>query len=172
MTESSFKLKFGSLSAGHHEFRMEMDQAFFQLREEALIEDGKVEVLCIVERAERHVKVEFKLSGQVARNCDNCLSSLLYPVHFEGVLHLKLTDKEMQDEVDIIHLPANAVEFDTSDYFYDSLVLSLPMRIVCKKALNREDCDPEVMKILKAQDDQDGEIHPELVKLKNLFNKN
>jgi DUF177 domain-containing protein len=171
-TENSFKLKFGSLSSGSHEFQYEMDADFFQRRSESLVKDGWVHVLLKVEKAERQLVLMFKLNGRVGSACDICLRELMYPVIYDGILHVKFTDKEIEDEAELIHLPSNTVEMNLADIIYDSIIISLPMRVECKNAVDPEECDPKVMNILNAIVEKENNPNPEWQKLKNLFNKN
>lgn len=171
-TENSFKLKFGSLSSGSHEFRFEMDVDFFQRRSESLVNDGLVNVLLKVEKAERQLVLLFKLKGTVGRSCDICLRELQYPVNYNGILHIKFTDKVIDDEAELMHLPSNAMEMSLADIFYDSVIISLPMKIECENSVDPKECDPKVMNILNAHEEEENNPNPEWQKLKDLFNKN
>lgn len=167
-SEKDFVLKFGSLALGDHEFTFRLDHLYFQNRVESLVTDGNVLVLLFVEKSERHLSLVFKLNGEITRDCDICLSELNYPIKCEGELMVKITDQKLEDQVDLIHLSTNTIELDLEDVFYDTLVLSLPMKIQCSDSLNRKECDKKVLELLNKPEEESAP-NPEWQKLKDLF---
>jgi len=170
-SDKDFVLKFGSLSLGDHEFTFRLDQLYFKSRIESLVTNGNVVVLLFVEKTERHLSLMFKLNGEITRVCDICLSELNYPIKCVGELMVKLTDQKLENQVDLIHLSSNTIELDLEDLFYDTLVLSLPMKIKCSDSSNREECDKIILELLNKPEEESAP-NPEWQKLKNLFNKN
>jgi len=171
-TENGFKLKFGSLSSGNHEFNYEIDSQFFANRKESLVENGLVNVILDVEKDDLKLALRFEMTGAVEQTCDRCLREIDYPIDFTGILHVKLTDKEMEDEAELIYVPSNTIELNLEDLFYDSLVIGLPMKIECEDAIEAQECDPQVVEILNAKKDEDENPNPEWLKLKDLFKTN
>ncbi len=170
MARKDFTVQFGSLKEGLHEFRYQLTDEFFALIEQDLIQKGKVNVHLHLERSERHIVCNFILSGWVTKNCDVCLNELQYPVESVQHLHVKITDKEIEAESDLISVDSNAYEIDLTNHLYDYVALSLPMKLECKDAINREECDENVLEMLTTEKDEtDNSNHPEWQKLKEIF---
>lgn len=131
--------------------------------------DGKAEVLLHVNKSEQRLVLEYKVEGEVITDCDNCLSELVYPVNCSSQLIIKLTDKSEVDEVDLIHLPTNSYEINMANHFYDTVILNLPMKLLCEDSVNRKDCDADIMNKMMSEEDSDTSGNPEWQKLKDLF---
>ena len=170
MVRNDFKVNYGSLKEGKHRFDYTLTDDFFALVDQDLIKKGKVDVLLQLEKFERHLTLDFQLNGWVSKMCDVCLSDLQYPVKSEQSLHVKITDKEIEEQPDIISVSENEYELDLVSHMFDYVALSLPMKIVCKDSLNRKECDPEVLKMLTINDAaEDNSVHPEWQKLKGIL---
>lgn len=170
MVRSEFKVNFGSLKEGKHHFDYTLTDDFFALVDQDLIQKGEVNVLLQLERSERHLTLDFQLDGWVSKNCDVCLNELQYPVKSKQSLHVKITDKEIEEQPDLISVSENEYELDLVPHLFDYVALSLPMKIVCKDSLNRKECDPEVLKMLTDDDASvDNSMHPEWQKLKGIL---
>lgn len=170
MASKDYRLVFGSLKEGIHEFNYQLTREFFDDLDQDLISNGLVDVLLKVERSERHMSLDFALDGWVEKTCDVCLSDLQYPIHAKQHLHVKITDKDIEDEADLVRVGSNDYEIDLRGHLFDYVVLSLPMKIVCKDSINREHCDEKVSEMLAGEDDGSRNAdHPEWQKLKEIF---
>lgn len=171
MADKDWMLVFGSLKGGNHSFKYKLNDAFFESIEQDLIRKGEVEVLLNLERFERQLELHFSLEGWVEKSCDICLTTLKYPVSTTTYLHVKITDKPFEDEAELICLDSSAYELDLKPHLYDFVVLSLPMQIRCEDALDREECNNDVINKLESPPDEtNNSNHPEWQKLKGLFN--
>ncbi|MFT4521965.1 MAG: hypothetical protein ACI8ZN_000904 [Bacteroidia bacterium] len=174
-SDNELRLKFGSLKNELYDYKFELDEAFFGSLDQDLIKDGNVNVLLQVDKAERHFTLHFVIKGFVKKMCDVCLSELEYPIDTTHDLLVKMTDKPIDEDADIISVGSKEYELLLNSHVLDYIVLSLPMRVECKNALNRNTCDEGVTKYLNREisDEQNREnVHPEMQKLKDLFNKN
>jgi uncharacterized protein len=170
MERKDFTIQFGSLKEGFHDFKYHLESDFFDLIDQDLIQKGDVTVLLNLERSERHMSCTFTLNGWVTKPCDVCLSELQYPIQNVQNLHIKITEKEMEDEPELISIDHNAYELDLTNHLYDYVALSLPMKLECEDSLNRKTCDEKVIEILTSSEkDSDNTDHPEWQKLKEIF---
>ena len=171
MTDKDWMLIFGSLKEGHHSFEYKLNDEFFQSIDQDLIHKGDVDVLLGLERFERQLELHFSFKGWVEKTCDICLSVLKYPVNTKAYLHVKITDKSFEDEPELICVESNAYELNLKPHLFDFVVLSLPMQIKCQDAIDREECDEDVINKLEPDSDETSNSdHPEWQKLKGLFN--
>ncbi|MFT5725350.1 MAG: hypothetical protein ACI9JN_002475 [Bacteroidia bacterium] len=170
MLRKDFTVVFGALKEGFHDFKYQLNDDFFALIEQDLIHKGEISVLLNLERSERYMTCDFTLTGWAMKTCDVCLSDLKYPVKSVQSLHIKITDKAIEDEPDLISLASNAYELDLTNHLFDYIVLSLPMKLECKDSLNRKACDDKVLEMLSnSEGETDNSNHPEWQKLKEIF---
>ena len=170
MAGKDFCLTFGSLKEGYHEFEYQLTKEFFTELDQDLVSNGLVDVLLKVERAERHLSLDFELDGWLERSCDVCLSELQYPIKTMQHLHVKITDKEIEDDTDLISVGSNEHELNLENHLFDYAVLALPMKVTCADSINREECDKEVRDMLsKDEESSTNADHPEWQKLKGIF---
>ncbi|MBO6516436.1 MAG: DUF177 domain-containing protein [Bacteroidia bacterium] len=170
MASKDYHLVYGSLKEGLHEFSYHLTEDFFTSIEQELIQKGDVHVLLKLDRSERHLSLDFKLDGWVDKSCDTCLSQLQYPIDSLHHLHVKISDKEMEDEADLIVLGSGEYQLDLTSHLFDFVALSLPMKIECEDPMNSEECDKTVLKMLATEEgDNDKTTHPEWQKLKEIF---
>ena len=147
---SEYIIPFSSYSNGLHEFEFELLDAFFGHYPESEI--GKADVLVKVEmiKAERQLEFVFALDGWVMLPCDRCLEEYEQPIEGEFNLYGKFGNGNNDDEFDVVWLPSDAYQIDLSQYLYEFVVLSLPMRKVHPdKAGGKPGCDPAMLDILK-----------------------
>jgi uncharacterized metal-binding protein YceD (DUF177 family) len=173
--EERCTLNFGTLKNGFHDYSYHLDENFFIDLDQELIKNGEIDVSLSVEKAERHLALSITLKGKVSKKCDVCLSDLAYPIDTVGELMVKITDKPIAEEADLISVGSNETMLPLANHFFDYIALDLPMKIECADSLNRSKCDEEVLKYLNANTEEEGKqkaLHPELAKLKDLFKNN
>jgi len=172
MERKDWLLQYGSLKEGLHHFDYQLDNDFFDSFEQDLVHNGHVKVLLNVHRSENYLQLDFKIEGALGKECDVCLSELDYPIKGEASLHVKISDKEIEDEPDLIQVPTAEIEIDLRQHLFDYTLLQLPMRIECKDSVNRKECDAELLSKLNPPEEDDkpaNEDHPEWQKLKGIF---
>jgi uncharacterized protein len=66
-------------------------------------------------------------------SCDRCLASIVRPYHenFRLLFHIGTSDFET-DEEDVVMLPPETVEIDFTDRLIEYLILTMPMKNLCK----------------------------------------
>lgn len=147
---SEYIIPFSSYSNGLQEFEFELVDAFFGLFPESEIQ--KAEVLVHVEmiKQEHQLEFSFTLNGWVLLPCDRCLENYEQPVTGEFNLYAKFGHGNNEDEFDVVWLPNDAYQIDLSQYLYEYVMLSLPMRKVHPdKAGGKQGCDPGMLDLLK-----------------------
>lgn len=147
---SEYIIPFSSYSNGLHEFEFELIDAFFGHFPESEIRKAKVLVKIEMIKQERQLEFSFTLSGWVLQPCDRCLEDYEQPVSGEFSLYGKFGHGNNEDELDVVWLSQDACQIDLSQYLYEFVVLSLPLRKVHPdKADGKPGCDPEMISILK-----------------------
>ena len=162
---------FGNLKIENHEFKYQLSKEFFELFDNEESKNGDVNVLINLERSASHLDLEFIFKGWIQCDCSVCLSEIQYPVSGKHYLHVKLTEKILPDEADIIYLDRNAYKMDLTQLLYEYLFLSLPYRKVCEDSINKDKCDTEFIERLEEKGSKNEETDPQWDKLKELFKK-
>jgi uncharacterized protein len=147
---SEYIIPFSSYSNGLHEFEFELVDAFFELFPESEIQKANVLVKVEMIKQERQLEFSFTLDGWVMLPCDRCLEEYEQPVEGEFDLYGKFGHGNNEDEFDVVWLSNDAYQIDLSQYLYEFVVLSLPMRKVHPdKAGGKPGCDKAMLDLLK-----------------------
>ena len=147
---SEYIIPFSSYSNGIHEFEFELVDAFFGSFPEGDIQHAEVSVNVEMTKHERQLEFSFLLDGWVLLPCDRCLEEYKQEVTGEFNLLGKFGNGNNEDESDVVWLPNEEYQIDLSQYLYEYVVLSLPMRRVHPDlAGGKPGCDPEMLELLK-----------------------
>ncbi len=147
---SEYTIPFSSYSNGLHEFEFELVDAFFDHFPESEIHQADVLVNVEMIKHERQLEFNFLLDGYVTLPCDRCLEEYEQPVSGEFNLYGKFGHGNNEDEFDVVWLPQDAYQIDLSQYLYEYVVLSLPLRKVHPDSdEGKPGCDPEMLGLLR-----------------------
>lgn len=158
---------------GSNTFEFILNDAFFQSVEGSFIQHANITVGLDMVRTETMHNLQFNLSGTVVTTCDNCLDEINLPVENEFQLLMKISETEDYSDDEIIYITKGLLEYDLSQYLYESVVLSIPPRKVC--AMAGKTCNEEVASKINnfgSGDTPDEENNPMWDQLKGIFNKN
>jgi uncharacterized metal-binding protein YceD (DUF177 family) len=153
-----YLIQFGGLKEGIHEYAYEAGNAFFESFEQSLIDGASIQVQLQLDRRSDHLQLNFSYSGSLTVSCDRCAVSAPYPVAGEAKLILELSRGESDDD-DLVYLGPDAYEYNIAQYLYETLALSLPLRVVhCEATGDKSICDPDVVNMLDSMSvDEPGE---------------
>ena len=76
----NYDIDFVKLKLGEHNFDYKIDDSFFSVKENSLIEHGNVDVHLIIDKKDRLMNLDFAIEGIVKTECDVCLDSFDLPV--------------------------------------------------------------------------------------------
>ena len=140
-TCNQYKIAFKGLEDGNHDFSFTIDKAFIELFEIEQIQDVKVNIAISMIKRETMLDLEIEADGTVIVPCDRCLEPFPLAISFENKLVVKTNaaKTEMIDE-SLIHLSPQTDQLDLSQYLYESLIISLPI----KKAHPDNECNKEM----------------------------
>ena len=99
--------------------------------------------------------------------CDRCLETVQQPIEYKGLLIVKFGTefKELDDEIVII--PEESGEFDTSEFIYQFICISIPLRVLHDEGF----CNPDMLKKLASFNIQESS-DSRWDELKKLLNNN
>lgn len=147
---SQYTIPFSGLSEGKHQFDFSVDDKFFSEFETSEVEKGNLSVAVELEKRSTYLKLTFTISGNVTLTCDRCLEEFDYPLESTRELLVKFSEKELEDEAELIYLHPNDFQVDIAQYIYEFVILSLPIRRVHPVGEAGESlCNPLMIKKLE-----------------------
>lgn len=139
-----FTIPFVGLATGHHQFAFEIDDSFFVLFENTVINEAEVHVDLDLHKTNESLTLLFRLQGNVKVTCDRCLEPFMMPVDtLQGVI-VKFGDEQQGDDDEVVVIPHGSHEINVAQHIYDFISLQIPYRVVHPdKADGTSGCDPE-----------------------------
>ena len=107
-------------------------------------------------KSEMMYDLKFNLSGKVSLECDNCLDD--FEMGIKGNYHLimKISEVENYTDDEIIFIIPQLLEYDVTQYIYESFLLSIPAKRIC--ALGNKECNKEFTNKLNELEQNDSEV--------------
>lgn len=136
-----FDIEFVKLKEGSHEYDYVLDNKFFESQKSSLSSKG-VNVKLEFVKSINMFYLNFDFDGLVETECDRCLSDLSLPIKGKQSLIVKVTDKAMDDEDNIVYIGEADYKINVAQYLYEYLHLMLPIKKTCD--LVEKECDTAV----------------------------
>lgn len=164
-------ITFSSLSLGNHSFDLEFDDKFFGEFEFSEIKKGKGTIQVELEKKERMLVFDIMIDGWVEVTCDRCLEQFEYDIYTEERLFVKFGQAYEEQSEDVIIIPEGSFEYDLSQFIYELINLSLPIKVVHPDDEDGNSlCDPETIERLESLKPK-TETDPRWDSLKGLVDK-
>ena len=130
-TSNHYKLAFKGLEEGNHTFNMLIGVEFIELFGIEHLQDIGVRVSIKMIKRGTMLEMHIEGRGKVVVACDRCLEPYDQPVAFDNDLIVKTNaiKTEMIDE-NLIHLSPQTDLLELGQYLYESLIVSLPIKMV------------------------------------------
>jgi len=161
-----FDIAYDSLAGGKHEFKFEVGKELFEFFDHGDFDEINVDGHLTLLKEGTHLKLDFSATGIIEVECDRCGSPLNLAVDCNEDLIVKYSSKGIDANSDeIIYLSPSDTELNVAIYFYEMIVLSLPL----KRIHDDDDCNPEVIERLNQWSvKEEDEIDPRWEALKKL----
>ena len=169
-----FTIPISGLKEGRHSYYFEINKKFFDQFEESEIKEESLTAVVEAEKLTTHIDLTVRIEGSVNISCDRCLGVFRQSVSCENRLLVKFGRVSDDSDPDIITLPADENELDLRQYFYEYIILALPIqRVHPANKSGKSACDPEMLKKLKEHIADGEKINdPRWDELKKLMNNN
>lgn len=166
-----YTIEFNKLYTGSNHFEFVLNDAFFARIEGSVVSTANALVKLELVKSETMYDLHFTLKGTAGETCDNCLDEITLPIENEFHLLMKISENEDYSDDEIIYVTKKLLEYDLSQYLYESFVLSMPSRKVCEMA--GKTCNPELASKInnfdEGNNDTGNESNPMWDKLKGIF---
>lgn len=149
-TPKEYIIQFVGLSVGEHLYDFHISDKFFESLDYSEIKQGDINVKLTLLKQSSMMILHFEISGTVKINCDRCTAEYDLPLEGNYKLIVKVGGSDTGNEDDdIITVAANEHELDLSQYLYEYIALSLPIkRAHPDNAKGETTCDKKMLKKL------------------------
>jgi uncharacterized metal-binding protein YceD (DUF177 family) len=168
-------IQFAGLGLGKHDYEFEVKDEFFDDLDYSEIKQGSVAVKLELLKQSQMMVLEFNIGGTVKAECDLCTGEFDLGIDGQYRLIVKVGGHETGDEDDdIITIAANEHELDISQYIYEYIILSLPIkRVHPADDKGNSTCDKEVLKklenfLVEEEKEEEEKTDPRWNGLKNI----
>jgi len=175
MGKSQYKIQFGGLSIGTHQFEFDINNKFFEQFSQSELSEADIHVCAQLVKQNTLMHILFDFEGTVKLTCDRCLVDYNCPVSGQEKLIIKHGNPEESTD-EMLVLKEGVEEVNFSHYLYEYIELAVPSRkIPCEEELDIVvECDKETLaKYNELKIEQEPSENPEWEKLKSIkFNNN
>jgi len=123
-----FLIPFIGLKLGKHHFEYQISNAFFEIFDYHEYNNSDIKVNVVLEKKGTIMELAFKHKGIVNVPCDMTNEEFDLPV--KGIMKLIVRFGEVynNDNEELLILPHGEFQIDVSQYIYEMIVLSVPLR--------------------------------------------
>ncbi len=159
-----------SLKAHHFDFRL--GDAFFKEYRADQVAGGDLAAAVALNKKETFIEADFRIKGHVGLVCDRCLEPFDLPLDVKKRIVFKYGEEETELSDEIILIRHDRAFLDVGQYFYEFIVLEIPIKKLHPKFMDVEEDDNEGKMIYTSSpgpdDPGDDVIDPRWEQLKKL----
>lgn len=172
MRSKEYILEFNKVRAGVNDYTFDLNAEFLSKIEGSALVNANVVATLKLLKSSNMYDLKFQLKGTVLCECDKCLEEFTMPVNSDYSLLMKVSETANFDDDEIIYITDKLIEHDLSQYLYESLMLSIPVRKVCEMSGTKQ-CNKEVIaKLDEINHHEEEEENPTWDKLKDILKNN
>lgn len=127
---NDFLIPFVGLKLGKHQFEYQVDNAFFDAFEYDDFNSSDIRIKVNFEKKSTMLEVQLEHSGTVNVACDVTGEDFDMPIDGNLKLVVNFGDEFNNDNEELLILPHGEHQLDVSQYIYEMIVLSVPLRRV------------------------------------------
>ncbi len=129
-SKNDYVINFKGLDIGNHFFEFEAGDQFFEEKGAQDFKKGRVLASVELIKESTMLILNFEFKGSVVLECDRCLDK--YDQQLSGKARLIVKFGEVAEEItdEIVVIPYEAYQIDISQYLYEFIALSLPVKHV------------------------------------------
>lgn len=167
----NYDIEFSGLKNGKHEFKFEIDKAFFQLFDtEQEFTEPKIVAEILMDKHTTFLELWIKTSGTVNLVCDITNNNFDYPIEHEIEVLVNFGEEYDDSNIDVITIPKTDHAFNAAQLIYEDVMLSIPMK---KVSPNISEEDLKILEKFSPEEvEEEQESDPRWEALKKLKDKN
>lgn len=166
-----YHIPFIGLKPDVHHFNFVLGDEFFSHFENSLVKQGKVFIDLAFDKKDRLFVLNFDVSGSIETDCDRCGQMFNLPIHGNYTLYVKVGDEreEDKDNEDVIWIGEGESVLQLEEIIYEFVHLTIPIKKTHPdKPDGKPGCDPEILKLLGNENDENNSVDPRWDILNNL----
>lgn len=123
-----YDIELVQLSNKRHEFEFELDDRFFALFDQSLVNGGKLKAHVTLDKSELLLNFTFHIAGTVRLTCDRSLDEFDYPIDTTQNLHVRFGAEEMELDENVFQIRHDAQKVNIAQHLFDFIGLAIPMK--------------------------------------------
>ncbi len=131
-----FNIPFVVLKQGNHIFEYEIENKFFEYFDFDEFHSSKIKVNLNFTKKSSLFELHFEASGTVNLDCDISLETFDLEINGTFDLIVKFGHEFNDDNEEILIIPQEAHQINTSQFIYELVILSLPSKKIHPKVLD------------------------------------
>ncbi len=127
---NEYLIPFIGLKLGKHKFEYEINNAFFENFDYDEFESSNIKVDLVLDKKSTMMELDFKSKGTIYVPCD--LTNEMFDLPIKGKIKLivQFGPEFNNDKEELLILPFGEHQIDISQYIYEMIVLSIPLKRV------------------------------------------
>jgi uncharacterized metal-binding protein YceD (DUF177 family) len=123
-----YLIPFIGLKLGKHHFEYIINQSFFELFDYQEFNHSDIKATVVLEKKSNFLELSFKHKGTVNVPCDMTNEEFDLPIKGKMKLIVRFGESFNNDNEDLLILPHGEFQIDISQYIYEMIVLSVPLK--------------------------------------------
>ena len=125
-----YLIPFIGLKLGKHHFEYQINNAFFEIFDYDEYESSDIKVNVVLEKKSTMLELSFSHKGSINVPCDMTGEDFDLPIKGEMKVIVRFGEEYNNDNEELLILPFGEFEVNVSQYIYEMIVLSVPLRRV------------------------------------------
>ncbi len=125
---NEFLIPFIGLKLGKHQFDYQINKTFFEAFDYDEFESSDIKVNLVLEKKSTFMELNFKHKGTIFVPCDITNEMFDMPIKAKFRLVVQSGEEFNNDNDELLILPHGEHQIDVSQYIYEMIVLSIPLR--------------------------------------------
>ncbi|MDX5347624.1 MAG: DUF177 domain-containing protein [Hymenobacteraceae bacterium] len=126
--KNKYEIQVAKLSNKTHEYEFDLDDSFFELFDQNLINGGKLKANITLDKTDLLLTFTISIDGTVRLTCDRSLEEFDYPVSVTESILMKYGPEEAELDDNVYQITPNTQTVNLAQHMFDFIGLSIPMK--------------------------------------------
>ena len=153
---NEFDINLVNLKDKQHEYDFVIDNAFFELFEQNLVNGGNLQAHVIMDKSPLLLNLTFHIKGEVNLTCDRSLENFDYPIDLTENLLIKYGDQEIELDDNVLQIISGAQKINIAQHLFDYIGLAIPMKKLHPRFVVDETEEGDILIYSTAKSSEEG----------------
>lgn len=162
-TQHLYDIVLANLSNKSHEYEFVLDDRFFSLFDQNLVNGGNLVAKVTLDKSELLMNFTIHITGTVNLTCDRSLDEFDYPIDTTQVLRVRFGEEELELDENILQIRLDAQKINLAQHMFDFIGLAIPMKKLHPRFVIEDDDSEDDILIYSsstAEDDDKDDDEP------------